>query len=95
MKNNTKFALSTVAGLGFAAFAAMPAFAADVVYEEPPAPAAPMVTAPVSSWAGPYAGEPFSRELPLLLLVRPLSHSSGAATTMTTTTPRVVKRGPP
>lgn len=56
MKNNTKFALSTVAGLGFAAFAAMPAFAADVVYEEPPAPAAPMVTAPVSSWAGPYAG---------------------------------------
>ena len=56
MKTNTKFALSTVAGLGLAAVAAMPAFAADVVYEEPPLPAAPIETAPVSTWAGPYAG---------------------------------------
>jgi outer membrane immunogenic protein len=56
MRTNTKFALSSVAGLGIAAIAAMPAYAADVVFEEPPAPAAPVVTAPVSSWAGPYAG---------------------------------------
>ncbi|WEX11930.1 outer membrane beta-barrel protein [Chelativorans sp. AA-79] len=48
--------------LGFAAAAAivamaMPAYAADVVYEQPPAPpAAPMEVAPVATWAGPYAG---------------------------------------
>jgi outer membrane immunogenic protein len=35
----------------------VPVYAADVVYEEPPAPAAqPLDPAPVASWAGPYAG---------------------------------------
>nr|WP_028032843.1 outer membrane protein [Chelativorans sp. J32] len=48
--------------LGFAAAAAiiagaMPANAADVIMEQPPAPpAAPMEVAPVATWAGPYAG---------------------------------------
>src|SRR5690606_28554175 len=56
MKSNTKFALSAVAGLGVAAFAAAPALAADVVYEEPPAPAPIIESAPVASWAGPYLG---------------------------------------
>ena len=55
MKTNSKFALSVAAVTGFAAMAA-PALAADVVYEEPPAPAPIYETAPVSSWAGPYAG---------------------------------------
>lgn len=32
------------------------AFAADVISEEPPAPAAPMEMPPVNTWAGPYAG---------------------------------------
>lgn len=56
MKSNTKYALSAVAGLGVAAFAAAPALAADVVYEEPPAPAPIVETAPVSTWVGPYLG---------------------------------------
>lgn len=56
MKSNTKFALSAVAGLGVVAFAAAPALAADVVYEEPPAPAPIIESAPVASWAGPYLG---------------------------------------
>ena len=35
----------------------VPVYAADVVYEEPPAPAAqPLDPAPVASWAGPYLG---------------------------------------
>lgn len=42
------------AALGIVAFSA-PAFAADVVMEEPPAPA-PIAELPVASWAGPYAG---------------------------------------
>ena len=41
--------------LGVAMISA-PAFAADVVYQEPPAPAAPMEIAPVNTWSGPYAG---------------------------------------
>lgn len=41
--------------LGVAIISA-PAFAADVVYQEPPAPAAPMEIAPVNTWSGPYAG---------------------------------------
>lgn len=56
MKSNNKFALSAVAGLGVAAFAAVPAMAADVVYEEPPAPQPIFESAPVATWAGPYAG---------------------------------------
>lgn len=56
MKTNSRFALSTVAGLGIAAMLAAPATAADVVYEEPPAPA-PVEIAPLASqWTGPYAG---------------------------------------
>jgi outer membrane immunogenic protein len=30
--------------------------AADAIYEEPPAPSAPIETLPVASWTGPYAG---------------------------------------
>ncbi|TKT81374.1 outer membrane protein [Aquamicrobium sp. LC103] len=56
MNINKRFALSAVAGLGLASIAALPAMAADVVYQEPPAPAAPMEVAPVNTWAGPYAG---------------------------------------
>lgn len=44
-------------GAGIAAFGVVGANAADIVYEEPPAPAAPYVDpAPVSSWAGGYVG---------------------------------------
>ncbi len=41
---------------GVAILAALPARAADVVFQEPPAPAAPMAMAPVNTWSGPYAG---------------------------------------
>ena len=54
MKSNMKFALSAVAGA--AILAASPALAADVVYQEPPAPAPILESAPVATWAGPYAG---------------------------------------
>ncbi|WP_173931315.1 outer membrane protein [Chelativorans sp. Marseille-P2723] len=50
---------NSILGITAAAFAlvAIPAHAADVVYEQPPAPpAAPMPVAPVATWAGPYAG---------------------------------------
>ncbi|TPI43248.1 porin family protein [Mesorhizobium sp. B2-9-1] len=53
MKTNFKFA-PLAAALGLFAFAGT-AFAADVVSEEPPAPA-PVAELPVASWAGPYAG---------------------------------------
>lgn len=53
MKTNLKFA-SLAAALGLFAFGGT-AFAADVVSEEPPAPA-PVAELPVASWAGPYAG---------------------------------------
>jgi len=36
-----------------------PAYAADVVYNEPPAPSAPIISTPVSTWAGPYGGLSF------------------------------------
>ncbi|TYR32837.1 porin family protein [Mesorhizobium microcysteis] len=52
MQTKTRFALSAVAVLAMAA----PAMAADVVYQEPPAPQPIIESAPVSSWAGPYAG---------------------------------------
>jgi outer membrane immunogenic protein len=55
MKANLKFARPLAAALGLIAFAGVPAFAADVVQEEPPAPA-PVAELPVASWAGPYAG---------------------------------------
>ena len=55
MKANLKFARPLAAALGLLAFAGIPAFAADVVSEEPPAPT-PIAELPVASWAGPYAG---------------------------------------
>jgi outer membrane immunogenic protein len=56
MKANLKFARSTAAALGLIALGMAPAFAADTVMEEPPAPAAPMEIPPVNTWSGPYAG---------------------------------------
>ena len=57
MKNNLKFARPAVAALGLVAFlGTVPAFAADVVMEVPPAPAAPMEEPPLNTWSGPYAG---------------------------------------
>jgi outer membrane immunogenic protein len=55
MKANYKFARSTAAAFGLIALGMVPAFAADAVSEEPPAPA-PVESLPVASWAGPYAG---------------------------------------
>ena len=51
-----KHARPLAAAFGLVALAAMPAFAADVVMEEPPAPAAPMEQPPLNTWSGPYAG---------------------------------------
>lgn len=51
-----KHARPLAAAVGLVALAAMPAFAADVVREEPPAPAAPMEVPPLNTWSGPYAG---------------------------------------
>jgi outer membrane immunogenic protein len=57
MSTNPKFARPAVAAIGiFALLGAAPVFAADVVMEEPPAPAAPLETPPVNTWSGPYAG---------------------------------------
>ena len=53
MKANLK---STAAALGLLALGMAPAFAADAVMEEPPAPAAPMEQPPLNTWSGPYAG---------------------------------------
>jgi outer membrane immunogenic protein len=53
MNITKKFAFPAVAVL---ALSAAPALAADVVYQEPPAPQPIIESAPVSSWAGPYAG---------------------------------------
>ncbi|MBN9235198.1 MULTISPECIES: outer membrane protein [Phyllobacteriaceae] len=56
MHINHKFARPAVAALGLLALVGtVPAFAADVVSEEPPAPA-PVAELPVASWAGAYAG---------------------------------------
>lgn len=53
-----KFHLSRpLAALSLVAlFGAVPAYAADVVSEEPPAPAAPLEEPPLNTWSGPYAG---------------------------------------
>jgi outer membrane immunogenic protein len=49
--------LRPAAALGLVAlFGAVPAYAADVISEEPPAPAAPVEIPPVNTWEGPYAG---------------------------------------
>jgi outer membrane immunogenic protein len=55
MQANLKIARPMMAALGLFALGAIPAYAADVVQNEPPAPA-PVETLPVASWAGPYAG---------------------------------------
>ena len=51
---NVALAASVAALVG-----AAPAFAADVVFQEPPAPSAPIISTPVSTWAGPYGGLSF------------------------------------
>lgn len=51
-----KHARPLAAAFGLVALASMPAFAADAVMQEPPAPAAPMELPPVATWGGPYAG---------------------------------------
>jgi outer membrane immunogenic protein len=52
-----KFARPAAAAFGIIALvSAFPAFAADVIGEEPPAPAAPMEEPPLNTWSGPYAG---------------------------------------
>jgi outer membrane immunogenic protein len=58
MMNFTKHAgRSAVAAAAIVAFVGMsPAFAADAVFEEPPAPMAPVEMAPAVTWAGPYLG---------------------------------------
>jgi outer membrane immunogenic protein len=56
MKANRNLARPMAAIGLLALLAAGPAYAADVISEEPPAPAAPMEEPPVASWAGPYAG---------------------------------------
>lgn len=56
MSINHKFARTSVAAIGLlAVIGTVPAFAADVVSEEPPAPM-PVAELPVASWAGAYAG---------------------------------------
>lgn len=54
MQANLKFARPLAVALGLFALSGT-AFAADVVSEEPPAPA-PVAELPVASWAGPYVG---------------------------------------
>ena len=57
MNDNLKFARPAAAVIGLVALlGTIPAFAADAVMEEPPAPAAPMVEPPLNTWSGPYAG---------------------------------------
>lgn len=57
MSANLKFARPLAAALGFVALVGtIPAYAADAVMEEPPAPAAPMEEPPLNTWSGPYAG---------------------------------------
>lgn len=55
MKNNLKFAPIAALGL-FALLGVLPANAADVISEEPPAPSVPMEQPPLNTWTGPYAG---------------------------------------
>ncbi|MEO9340507.1 outer membrane protein [Mesorhizobium sp. SB112] len=56
MTANRKFAWPVAAALGFAFAGVVPAYSADIISEEPPAPAAPMELAPIATWGGPYAG---------------------------------------
>lgn len=61
MKASKILARPFAAALGIAVLAAMPAHAADVVFQEPPAPqpSAPMDFGPIATWTGPYAGLQF------------------------------------
>ena len=57
MNSYLKFARPTATAIGLLALlAAIPAYAADTVFEEPPAPAAPMEEPPLNTWTGAYAG---------------------------------------
>ena len=57
MNSNLKFVRPAAAAIGLLALlGAIPAYAADAVMEEPPAPAEPMEEPPLNSWTGPYAG---------------------------------------
>ena len=57
MKYDPKSAWPTATALGLLALlGSVPAYAADAVGEEPPAPAAPMEEPPLNTWSGPYAG---------------------------------------
>jgi outer membrane immunogenic protein len=56
MNANRSYARPLAAIGLLALLGAGPAYAADTVSEEPPAPAAPMEEPPLASWAGPYAG---------------------------------------
>jgi len=57
MNNILEFARPAATALGLLALVgAIPAYAADAVMEEPPAPAAPMEEPPLNTWNGPYAG---------------------------------------
>jgi outer membrane immunogenic protein len=61
MRANGTYLRSVAVAAGLtAALGAGSAYAADVVYEEPPAPA-PIEALPVASWAGPYVGLNFGR----------------------------------
>ncbi|MEP9388985.1 outer membrane protein [Mesorhizobium sp. KR9-304] len=57
MKKNLEFVRPATAAIALMALlGTVPAFAADAVMEEPPAPAAPMEEPPLNTWSGPYAG---------------------------------------
>jgi outer membrane immunogenic protein len=58
MKNELSLTRPLAAAAGLVALlAAAPAYAADVIVEEPPVPAAiPMEEPPLNTWSGPYAG---------------------------------------
>ncbi len=57
MNSNLKFVRPAAAAIGLLALlGTIPAYAADTVMEEPPAPAAPMEEPPLNTWSGPYAG---------------------------------------
>lgn len=56
MSNKIGFARSAFVAAGLVAMTAAPSLAADVVYQEPPAPMPEVEYTPPSTWAGPYAG---------------------------------------
>jgi outer membrane immunogenic protein len=57
MKASIKLGRPVAAAFGLAALFAIPAQAADAIFEQPPAPpAVPVEVAPLNTWSGPYAG---------------------------------------